>query len=105
MSVIDKLRKRVADTTTRRDGVITVINGPPCSCGECRACEAREVLNAHDIAHAEGVATERARVVADLRAQAIELRDDLPDNVAGELSDRADYYERGEHVATEKKDT
>ncbi len=70
MSVIDKLRKRVADTTTRRDGVITVINGPPCSCGECRASEAQEILNAYAAACSEGVAAERARVVAWLRAEA-----------------------------------
>lgn len=46
--VITRLRKRVAETTTRRDGVITVVGLPPCSCGECRACEAREVLEAFD---------------------------------------------------------
>jgi hypothetical protein len=48
-------------------------------------------------ATAEGRRLERAAIVADLRARAAELHDDLPDNVAGELSDRADRYERGEH--------
>ena len=95
MSVIDKLRKRVADTTTRRDGVITVINGPPCSCGECRACEAREVLSAYDIAHAEGVATERARVVAWLREyRKTMLRNKLP---CAFTEEHIAYFERGEH--------
>lgn len=43
-SAIEKLRARVAETTTRRDGVITVVGLPPCSCNQCRACEAREIL-------------------------------------------------------------
>lgn len=50
-----------------------------------------------DEAYARGVADERAKVVASLRKRATELRDNLPDNVAGELNDMADHYERGDH--------
>lgn len=46
--LIERLRKQVADTTTRHDGVITVINAPPCSCGECHACEAQVMFEALD---------------------------------------------------------
>lgn len=43
-TAIERLRARVEETRTRRDGVITVVGLPPCSCGQCRACEAREIL-------------------------------------------------------------
>ena len=46
--LIKRLRKRIADTTTRRDGVITIINAPPCSCGECHACDAQAVFSLLD---------------------------------------------------------
>lgn len=46
--LLARSKKRVADTTTHSDGVIRVINAPPCSCGECIACEIQanqELLN------------------------------------------------------------
>ena len=68
----------------------------------------RALLDAHDTARAEGVAAERARVVADLRTHLRFWRDlaDLrthlrfwrdsepEENLLGSLIDR---YERGEH--------
>lgn len=76
--------------------------------GVCGFCKYRKATNKRlekleksatllDEAYARGVADERAKVVASLRKRATELRDNLPDNVAGELNDMADHYERGDH--------
>lgn len=46
--LIKRLRKRITDTTIRRDGVITVIHATPCSCGECQACEAQVMFELLD---------------------------------------------------------
>ena len=59
------------------------------------ADDLRALLDAHDTARAEGVAAERARVVADLRTHLRFWRDSEPEeNLLGSLIDR---YERGEH--------
>ena len=60
---------------------------------DVEAEDLRALLDAYDTARAEGVAAERARVVADLRARADELGG--ADGVL--LHEAADRYERGEH--------
>lgn len=58
------------------------------------------LLDAHDTARAEGVAAERARVVADLRRKAdivSVMRSMEATTTARALRERADRYERGEH--------
>ena len=44
--VLQRLRKRVEETTTRYDTRygFRIVNLPPCQCGACQACEARIVL-------------------------------------------------------------
>ena len=86
----------------------------------------RALLDAYDTAraeHARGVAEERARIVADLRAEAKRVRGDATDwvraeakRVRGDATDwvrhavarklelRADRYERGDHLKEESDD-
>lgn len=54
---------------------------------ECRRC-------LEEAGYARGVADERARVVADLRALALAADHELDDSLRG----LADRYERGEHT-------
>lgn len=60
----------------------------------------RALLDAYDTARAEGVAAERARVVADLRRKAdivSVMRSMEATTTARALRERADRYERGRH--------
>ena len=56
--------------TPRPDEMVSSLSSTVPRCGECRASEAQEILNAYAAACSEGVAAERARVVAWLRAEA-----------------------------------
>jgi len=58
----------------------------------------RALLDAYDTARAEGVAAERARVVADLRARAKAQKSWTGESTAAAvMRAEADRYERGEH--------
>jgi len=64
---------------------------------DVEADDLRALLDAYDTARAEGVAAERARVVADLRRQAHNLKGGLSRLAPDVLDAAADYFERGEH--------
>lgn len=42
---IDLWRRRIQSTTTRRDGIYTVVGGPPCSCGHCDVCQVSPLIS------------------------------------------------------------
>ena len=79
------------------DSVSFALTCIDCGEGQTRVFDDRCIDCHSDRMRAEGVAAERARVVADLRRQAHNLKGGLSRLAPDALDTAADYFERGQH--------